>query len=85
MSSSVVLTIWYVAVIVLFLWATIDNFKRTKKIIDDYGKALKRELQLINEKSTLMEIIINAKKTKENYFVTLEKIEKELFKSSNNS
>lgn len=83
--SNIALVIWYIAIFAILIWTIIDNLKRTNTIITEYENELKRELQLINEKSTLIEIIINAKKTKENYFVTLEKIEKELFKSSNNS
>ena len=83
--SNIALVIWYIDIFAILFWTIIDNLKRTNTIITEYENELKRELQLINEKSTLMEIIINAKKTKENYFVTLEKIEKELFKSSNNS
>lgn len=50
------------------------------KLISELEEAYKNEYKLLETKKNLMEIILLGKKNKENYFETLDKLEKELFK-----
>lgn len=79
MEKFILLTCYILSWIIIF-WLMLDNIKRTSTLLDQLETSLTEQLKLINEKSKLMEIIIMAKTNKENYFITLEKIEKELFK-----
>lgn len=57
-------------------------FKQKKlfdKLISELEEAYESEYKLLETKKNLMEIILLGKKNKENYFETLDKLEKELF------
>ena len=59
-------------------------FSKQKKLFDkliyELQKAYESEYKLLETKKNLIEIILLGKKNKENYFETLDKLEKELFK-----
>lgn len=67
----VILWLFYVATIVL----SIITEKKQQKLIRD---CLDFSSKLVIERSKIVQIIIESKINKENYFVTLEKIEKVL-------
>lgn len=70
-SVLVILWLFYVATIVL----SIITEKKQQKLIRD---CLDFSSKLVIERSKIVQIIIESKINKENYFVTLEKIEKVL-------
>ena len=80
MGVSSVIVIVYILCLLTMIFILINNLKTTKELVDEYEEALKKVLALTIQKSNLMEIVIKAKTSKENYFKTLEKIERELFK-----
>ena len=57
-----------------------EEHKHTVKVMEDCDRYAKDLLKKIELEIKLKEIIIASKQNKENYFETLEKIEKELFK-----
>ncbi len=79
MQLSVILAICNLVALAILVWFMFDNLRRTNDLMDELNKSMTRELKLVNQQGRLMEIIINAKKKKEIYIETLEKIEKELF------
>ena len=80
MGVSSVIVIVYILCLLTMIFILINNLKTTKELVDEYEESLKKVLALTIQKSNLMEIVIKAKTSKENYFKTLEKIERELFK-----
>lgn len=77
MPSNLALLIFLVLIIVIVLIC--EEHKSLLKAWSDSEKYAKDLVEKMNMEIKLKEIIIESKKNKENYFVTLEKIEKELF------
>lgn len=73
-----IVALWLYTIIIIL--QIIDNKKTVNKLYEEYNSILKQLLEKAKKELALKKIIINSKETKENYFVTLEKIEKELFK-----
>ena len=80
MGISSVIAIVNILCLLTMTFVLINNLKTTDELLDKYEKCLNKNLSYAVQRKTLMEIIINAKTSKENYFTTLEKIERELFK-----
>lgn len=80
MGVSSIMAIVNILCLLTMTFVLINNLKTTDELIDGYEKCLEENLSYAKQRKTLMEIIINAKTNKENYFKTLEKIERELFK-----
>lgn len=80
MGISSVIAIVNILCLLTMTFVLINNLKTTDELLDEYEKCLNKNLSYAVQRKTLMEIIINAKTSKENYFKTLEKIERELFK-----
>ncbi len=80
MGISSVIAIVNIFCLLTMTFVLINNLKTTDELLDEYEKCLNKNLSYAVQRKTLMEIIINAKINKENYFKTLEKIERELFK-----
>lgn len=63
----------------------IQHKKEMKNLFKELKTTTEQLLEKMKKELVLKKIMINAKETKENYFKTLEKIEKELFKDNNSS
>ena len=63
----------------IFIIEWFRNQKTITELLEDCNRYAYGYAKKIDKEIALKEIIINSKKTKENYYETLEKIEKELF------
>lgn len=80
--TNIVPTVMYTVCMIIIIFDICLTLKRKKQIETDLD--LLSELLFRTQKEIkLKEIIINSKLSKENFFITLEKIERELF--NNNS
>ena len=79
--NTIILLFWGV-MLVIYLIQDFRLQKESQKLTDEILKlandAIKRNEELINELIEINEILDNAEKTKENCWITLDKIKKEL-------
>lgn len=73
----------YVLVWILVLYEIYTILKQSKKRLEESLELLSELLEKTRKEFRLKEIIVESKLSRENYFITLEKIERELF--DNNS
>lgn len=72
-----------IIMLLFYVVSIFDHIQKQKRIVDlleDNNNTTKVLINELEKNLKLKKIMINAKDTKENYFKTLEKIEKELFK-----
>ena len=79
MPEKIILAISYLFLLVAIFIAIKNNYQEMNKLVDDLNDSLSRELDWLSTKAKLMEIMIYSKTNNEKYYITLEKIERELF------